>query len=96
MAIVLTEEKKSQGFNWVNVVFVIIFVLVIVSVGYVLFLGPESVAEIKTPSFLLAAKDILNFKPEQVLNSQQYKSLKSLVDQLGAVSSGRTNPFLSF
>jgi len=98
MAIIIEEEKKSQGvislLGWISVL------IMLVAAAYYLFFTPPPVVIATTPSNLKVLVSIAgsNISPATVLQSPTFQSLKQNVappSPTGPAAIGRDNPFVS-
>jgi hypothetical protein len=94
MAIVVEEEQKSRQGLVGLIVWGLVFVIVGVAVYYVFFKRPDLVEQ-ATPSLTnTEALSKIELKPDEVINSESFRALRSYVQPLTAQGGGRTNPFL--
>ncbi len=93
MAIIIEEEKNKMG----AVRFLMWFlILVIIGVaGYYIFFAKPQLIEIATPSNFKGIDPLagINLNPEEVLNSQDFQSLKKYVTPPQPGNAGKSNPF---
>ncbi len=94
MAIVVEEDRPkiniTQVLMWLTVLLIVGF-----AVYYIFFAEPQIVGVAVPPAF----KNIdplaeVNLTPEDLINSEQFKSLKQYVTPPEAGNAGRTNPFI--
>jgi len=94
MAILVESEKKSS--NWVvTISILVVFVVILAGVYYVFFQTPTLI-EVVTPrplQGLSGLAQVSGFKPEEVVNSAAFKSLRSYAEDIVAPTLGRDNPF---
>jgi len=94
MAILVEGGKKSS--NWVvTVSMLVIFVVILAGVYYVFFQKPKLI-EVVTPRSLedlSGLAKVSSFKPEAVIDSSAFKSLRSYAQDISTSTIGRDNPF---
>ena len=94
MAIVVEEEKRKK--NWFAIVAVVLLIALFFAVVYYLFFIKPSLIEMAVPSRLQSVSELsrVDFRPEELTNSQAFRDLKQYVSTLAPVTPGRKNPFL--
>lgn len=97
MAIVLEEEKKNIDWGFLLGILVIVGIIGF-AIVYLFFVSPETVQTLTTTpdQQRLAEFSKTKFKPEDILNSSSFQSLRTVVP-LATPSEGeigKVNPFL--
>ena len=95
MAIELNEKPK-KGINWKIIIIVAVILGVVLLAAYFLFFAPTPRFDVSTPPSLKTARDIStsSVDPENVVNSQAFKSLRNYAPLPSVGLIGRDNPFL--
>ncbi len=93
MAIVVEEEKKST--NWITVLSVGAFLVIVFFGGYYLFFKQPELIDIVAPVELERIRAIseVNFNPRDVLDSPTFKTLRDFSGMLSTPRTGKANPF---
>lgn len=93
MAIIIEEEKNKIGIVKFLMWFLILIIIGVA--GYYIFFAQPQLIEIVTPSNFKAIDPLagINLNPEEVLNSQDFLSLKKYVTPPEPGNTGKTNPF---
>lgn len=94
MAIVVEEEQKSRGGLVSLIVWALVFVVVGIAVYYVFFKRPDLVEQATPGLTNTEALSKINLQPDEVINSESFRALRSYVQPLAAQGGGRANPFL--
>lgn len=96
MAIIIQEQKKSV--NWFAIVTVAIILFVILLSAYFLFFAAQPAIEVLIPPPLETAAEITKaqFDPAIVINSSDFRALRSYIGLPTVGSLGRPNPFISY
>ncbi len=96
MAILIQEEKKS-----INIfpVLIVLLIVGVISFGiYALFFAPTPGIEVVLPGELQSAERIssIDVDPSTVINSREFRTLRSYAGPASVGSLGRDNPFANF
>jgi len=96
MAIIVQEQKKSINLFAISIVTIILFAILLSA--YFLFFASQPVIEIIVPAPLETAVEITKaqFDPAVVINSSEFRVLRSYAGLPTVGSLGRTNPFISY
>lgn len=96
MAIIVEEEKKNNA-GIVRVVTWLVILVAIGSAAYYVFFAQPQLIEVVAPPNLKNIEPLakLNLNPEEVINSQIFRSLKQHTRPVVS-GVGRSNPFLGF
>ena len=96
MAIIIQEQKKSINLFAITTVVIILFVILLSA--YFLFFASQPVIEIIVPAPLETAAEIAKtqFDPAVIINSSEFRALRSYAGLPTVGSLGRTNPFISY
>ena len=96
MAILLEQQKRKMDWFSLGVTAFVIFCIIFGI--YFLFLAPTPGIEIVVPLALQSAGKVssLQVDPSTVLNSREFRSLRSYTGLPGLGVTGRPNPFLPF
>ncbi len=94
MAILMEEEKRK--INWFTLAIVVAVVVILGSAIYYIFFVSPSTIEVIIPSRLklLQETEQLKFDPNEILNNDALKNLKSQVVPVIPEPAGNSNPFL--
>ena len=94
---ILVEEPKSRGNRVAVAIWGSFFAIIIVAVYYLFFKQPIFV-ELAAPVDLQSADQLskINLKPEEVIQSTEFRNLKPVAVPTSTVPVGRSNPFLGF
>lgn len=96
MAIIVEEGKNKTGVVSF-LIWILILGLITAAVYYVFFKNPDIVGVLTPAGFQnTAALSKINLKPEEIINSAQFQSLKQYVSLPTIQNAGRANPFLGF
>ena len=93
MAISIEQEKKSR--NWFSIMLIIIIAAVLIAGGYYLFFKKPELIEVVAPGRIQDLSQIsqLEFDPQELLNSPEFKLLRQFGTDVEVSSPGRNNPF---
>jgi hypothetical protein len=96
MAILLEQQKKKLDWFSLGVTSFIVFAIIFGI--YFLFFAPTPGIEIVIPTSLKSADQIsaIRVDPSTVLNSREFRSLRSYTGLPSVGQVGRDNPFLPF
>lgn len=96
MAITLEESKRPV--NWVAVLSVIVFVIILFASVYFFFFQKPELIEVVAPKSLqdLGRISKLSFDPEAVVKSPTFGLLRQYGEAPATFSPGRSNPFKPF
>lgn len=96
MAIVVEEEKKQGG--WIGaIIWIVILAVAGYGVYFLFFKSPAFVDVAIPPNFKDATTLVsVELKPDEVLNSPQFKNLNQYYAPSALPAGGKQNPFLGF
>lgn len=96
MAFIVPEAKRS--IPWFAIIATLFIIATIIAGAYFLFFAPAPGIEVVVPAPLASANQLsfIEVDPTTVINSKDFRTLRSYTGLLGVGSVGRANPFLPF
>lgn len=96
MAIIVQEQQKT--INWFAIITVVAIFFALGASAYFLFFAAQPAIEVIIPPPLETAAEIAKaqFDPAIVINSAEFRALRSYAGLPTVGSLGRTNPFISY
>ncbi len=96
MPFIVPEKQKS--IPWFAIIATLFIIAAIVVGAFYLFFSPAPAIEVLVPAPLQSANQLsfIEVDPTTVINSKDFRTLRSYTGLLGVGTQGRQNPFLPF